>query len=165
MSLHYEWLLSLRLRPDAPEALIEELRYHLGLSDQAPDTPTLDLPGQALVVCEGGDELPGGPLTTLVRQQYGPGLECWSMFARILVVDDAMYELVQVVPQWLAGWSLTQGWVGMAREELDLNPWLHFYTAGGHAYASAPGEEPQPLDADAPPFELTQTTSPWPLAD
>jgi hypothetical protein len=59
MSLHYEWTLSLRLRSDVPEAFLEELRYHLGLSS-------------------------------------------------------------------LAGWSLTEGWIGYAREELGLDPWLNF---------------------------------------
>jgi hypothetical protein len=29
------------------------------------------------------------------------------VFARAFVLDDAMYELMQTVPQWLAGWSLT----------------------------------------------------------
>lgn len=44
MSLHYEWTLSLRLRPDVPEAFIGELRYHLGLDDHVPAEATLDYP-------------------------------------------------------------------------------------------------------------------------
>lgn len=72
-----------------------------------------------------------------------------------------MYELVQIVPPWLARWSLTEGWIGFAREELGLNVWLSFYAARGHAYAAAPGEEPQPLSAGAPAFTARQTTEPW----
>lgn len=162
MSLHYEWLLSLNLRPDAPDTFVEELRYHLGLSDSLPGPPTLDFAGQALAPYDGSDELAGGGITRLVRRQRGNSPETWGVFVRLLVLDDAMYELVQVVPQWLAQWSLTQGWVGMAREELDLNLWLNFYTADGYAYASSLDERPEPLVGQAPSFALTQTTESWP---
>jgi hypothetical protein len=162
MSLHYEWFLSFRLRPDTPDAFVEELRYHLGLSGLAPETPTLDIPDQGLAPDSDGDELAGGSTTRLVRRRHGNWPETWGVFARLFVLDDAMYELVQVVPPWLAPWSLTQGWVGMAREELDLNPWLNFYVADGYAYASSPGGLPEPLTGDAPPFAITQTTEPWP---
>ena len=65
--------------------------------------------------------------------------------------------LVDTVPIWLAPHSQTQGWIGSAREELDLDPALHFYTQDGHAYAAAPGEAIQPLAESAPPYTLTQT--------
>jgi hypothetical protein len=45
----------------------------------------------------------------------------------MFVLDDVMYELVQTEPPRLARWSATQGWIGFAREELDLNPGLNFY--------------------------------------
>ena len=158
MSLHYEWTLSLRLRPDTPDVFVKELRYHLGLSDLVPQDPTLDVEGAALAPSSDGDGLAGGPSTSLVLQQPTSGPPSWGVFARILVLDDAMYDLVQVVPPWLAKWSLTAGWIGFAREEMGLNPWLTFYAVGGHAYAASPGEEPQPLADGAPPFRLTQTT-------
>jgi hypothetical protein len=79
-----------------------------------------------------------------------------------MVPDDEMYELIQVVPPWLAPWSLTDGWIGFAREELDLHVWLNFFAAHGHAYIAPPGEAPVPLLRDAPPFTLTQTTEQWP---
>lgn len=75
-----------------------------------------------------------------------------------------MWELVQVVLQWLAGWSLTEGWIGFAREELGLNSWLDLFASQGHAYVAPPGEAPSPLGAQAPPFALTQTTERWPVA-
>jgi hypothetical protein len=68
-----------------------------------------------------------------------------------------MYEVMQTVPPWLARWSATQGWIGFAREELSLDPWLNFYASGGHAYAASPGESPQPLDDKAPPFIARHT--------
>jgi len=59
---------------------------------------------------------------------------------------------------WLARWSATQGWIGFAREELSLIPWLTFYAQDGHAYLAAPGEAPQPVRVEAPPFSATHTT-------
>lgn len=82
-------------------------------------------------------------------RRSGTASKAWGVFARIFVLDDAMYELAQLVLPWLARWSLAQGWIGFAREELDPNPWLHFYAARGHAYASAPGKPPEPLCAGA----------------
>jgi hypothetical protein len=66
VSLHYELTLSLRLRPDVPEAFLEELRYHLGLSSLAPQVPTLDWDGPALT--HGSDEgkLAGGQVASLI---------------------------------------------------------------------------------------------------
>jgi hypothetical protein len=123
--------ISLRLRPDTPDAFVEELRYHLGLSEQAPATSTLDWQAPALTADGCEDLLAGGPTATPIRQ---------------------------LVPPWLARWSLTDGWIGFAREELDLNPWLNFYAARGHAYAAPPGQEPPPLTTQAAPFTPAQTT-------
>jgi hypothetical protein len=81
-----------------------------------------------------------------------------SLFVRTFVLDDAMYELTQAVPAWLAKGSLTQGWIGYVREELALHPWLNFYVQDGHAYAAEPGSSVKPLDESAPPFTPTQTS-------
>ena len=108
-------------------------------------------------------QLPGGPVASLVRQQpYLNRPAVWGVFARAFVVDDAMYELMQTVPQWLAGWSLTEGWIGYAREELGLDPWLNFYVMQGHAYVASPGGSPEPLSQAAPAFTATQTSERWP---
>nr|BFE60780.1 hypothetical protein GCM10020063_053060 [Dactylosporangium thailandense] len=42
MSLHYEWMLTLRLRPDVPATFLTELRFHLGLSAALPEHRELD---------------------------------------------------------------------------------------------------------------------------
>ena len=146
MSLHYEWTLSLRFRLDVPEDFLEELRADFGI-------------GSAL---DGdGSELPGGPAASLMRQQMSADTWLWGLFVRRMVVDDAMYELILTEPERLAQWSATQGWIGFAREEMDLHTWLNFYVQDKHAYAAGPGEVPQSLTGDAPPFTLTQTTETW----
>lgn len=162
MSLHYEWTLSLRLRPDVPDAFVDELRFHLGLSDTAPQAPTLDYGYPVLGTDGDQDELPGGQIARLVRQQHGNGPEVCGVLVRTFILDDEMYQLIQDVPPWLARWSLTEGWIGFAREELNLDPWLNFYAAHGHAYAASPGERPQALSEQAPPFAATQTSETWP---
>ena len=122
MSLHFEWSLSLRLRPDVPEEFLDELRYHLGLTAVAPQAPTLDWEVPALAAGGDGGALAGGPVVSLVRQQpYLNRPAVWGVFARVFVIDDVMYDLVQVVPPWLARWSLTQGWIGFLREEMSLD--------------------------------------------
>jgi hypothetical protein len=148
MSLHYEWTLSLRFRVDVPEAFLEELRADFGIGPGA--SPGGD-----------GSELPGGPVASLVRQQLAASTWLWGLYVRTMVLDDAMYELMLAEPPRLARWSATEGWVGFAREELGLHPWLNFYVQDGHAYVAGPGEEPRPVSGGAPPFTLTQTTERW----
>ncbi|WP_157411613.1 hypothetical protein [Actinoplanes rectilineatus] len=157
MSLHYEWTLSLRLRPDVPPSFLDELRFHLGLADQLPEDAELEIDWPCLVT-EPDDALPGGSVRSLMAQQpYSNRPGSFGLFVRTFVLDDAMYELMSVVPPWLARWSLTQGWIGQAREGLALHPWLNFYVQDGHAYAAEPGGSVEPMDDTAPPFTLRQT--------
>jgi len=62
--LHYEWTLSLRLRPDAPASFLDELRFHLGLAEQLPEDPELGIAWPCLVT-EPDDALPGGGVRSL----------------------------------------------------------------------------------------------------
>ena len=144
MSLHYEWTLSMRFRQAVPEAFLEDLRSNFGIGTSDGD----------------GSELPGGPVASLIRQQLSADTWLWGLYVRTMLLDDAMYELLQTVPPRLAEWSATQGWIGFAREEISLHPWLNFYVQDGHAYIAEPGKEPKAL-SDAPPFTLTQTTESW----
>jgi len=158
MSLHYEWTLALRLRRDSPEPFLAELRFHLGLTDRLPDTPELDYHRPCLVG-NADEALAGGEVQSLVVQRPSPHRpNCMGLFVRTLVLDDEMYELLQIVPSWLARWSLTQGWIGHAREEMSLHPWLNFYAQNGNAYLAEPGKTISPLDETAPAFTLRQTT-------
>ncbi|MDI6105219.1 hypothetical protein QLQ12_42205 [Actinoplanes sp. NEAU-A12] len=158
MSLHYEWTLSLRLRPDAPASFLAELRFHLGLADRLPEEPELEIDWPCLVT-EQDDPLPGGSVRSLVAQRpYVNRPGSLGLFVRTFVLDDAMYELMLAVPTWLARWSLTQGWIGQAREELSLRPSWNFYVQDGHAYASGPDGSVTPLHDSAPPFTLDYTS-------
>lgn len=158
MSLHYEWTLSLRLRPDTPEPFLDEMRFHLGMTDRRPTSPSLEFDWPCLLPDQDA-ALPGGAVRALVHQQpYLDHPGSLGLFVRTFVLDDGMYELMQSVPAWLAPWSLTQGWIGHAREELALRPWLDFYIQDGHAYAAESGKKIRPLDDGAPPFTLIQTS-------
>lgn len=148
MSQHYEWTLSLRLRRDVPEEFVESLRSDWGIGLQ----PIGD---------DGGEALPGGPVARLVRQQLSESTWLWGFYLRVMILDDVFYDMIQTEPPRLARWSATQGWIGFAREELSLHPWLNFYVQDGHAYAAAPGDELHPLSEGAPPFSLIQTTESW----
>jgi hypothetical protein len=81
--------------------------------DFVPQAPTLDWVGPALASGGGGGELAGGPVASVTRQQpYVGRPAAWGIFVRAVVLDDAMYELVQIVPPRLAAWSLTEGQAG-----------------------------------------------------
>ena len=155
MSLHYEWVISLRLRQDLPADALAEVRWHLGLEHSPPATRKLDESPPVFVEPETG-WMPGGHLAVL-KEQDSPDGPSLGMFVRTLVLDDGMYELLEKVPRWFAGVSATEGWIGMAREEMNLEVWLNFYVQGGQAYAAGPGEPPHALADSAPAFTLTQT--------
>jgi hypothetical protein len=158
MSLHYEWVLSMRLRADTPESFLAELRFHLGMEGERPEEATLEYDWPCLLP-ENDHALPGGGFQSLVAQQpYLDGVVTFGLFVRTFVLDDGMYELMQTVPSWLAPWSMTQGWIGFAREEFSLEPWLNFYVQDGFAYAAEPGGVVKSLDDNAPEFTLQQTT-------
>ena len=160
MSMRFEWTMSCLLRPDTPAAFLAEFRFHLGLTETMPTTRQLPYSHPVFVVSQ-RDGLPGGRVTSL-REAPPPSTSGrrYGMFARTMVADDAMADYLAVVPPWLARWSLTQGWIGYAREDRDLQPWLQFYAMDGHAYAAQPGEDPAPLGAGAPPFSLQHTINP-----
>jgi hypothetical protein len=67
-------------------------------------------------------------------------------------------------------WSATDGWIGFAREELALDPWLNFYASNGYAYIAAPGDRPNPAQHEAPPSpqcrpfaDIHRPNFAWPL--
>ena len=157
MSLHYEWILSLRFRADTPDEFVEELRFHLGQVPTRPAAATLEHEDPVFEL-SGPDSLAGGAMSGLSRQK--PFLnhpEVYGLFVRTLVLDDGLDAMLDGVLAWLARWSATQGWIGFAREEMSLQPWLQFYVQDGYAYLAGPGERPQPVEEGSPPFTLTQT--------
>jgi hypothetical protein len=156
VSLHFEWVISLRLRRDLTPDELAEVRWHLGIDNTPPMARVMpeDTP---LFAQSNTGWMPGGHIVVLREQDSIEGRSV-GMYVRTLVTDDGMYEFVQTVPPWLARVSATQGWIGMAREEMALDVWLNFYVQDGHAYAGGPGESPQALTPSAPPFTLTGTS-------
>ncbi|HEX3966272.1 MAG TPA: hypothetical protein VHZ03_58115 [Trebonia sp.] len=75
MSLHYEWTLSLRFRRDVPETFLEDLRSAFAI-------------GTGFALDGDGSELPGGPVTSLVRQQLSADTWLWGLYVRMMVLDD-----------------------------------------------------------------------------
>jgi hypothetical protein len=150
-------MLMLVLSPDAPQPFLDELRWHLGLTDTGPASPTMKGGGPSLVPNR-PSYLPGGELAVLSEQRlYGnrPPLLC--LFTRIQMDEEETYEMIQVVPSWLAPWSRTQGWIGYVREEMDLTPWMQLYVQDGEAYWSGDAGAIESLSGEAPPFTLTGT--------
>jgi hypothetical protein len=154
MSLHYEWTLRLRLRPDTPATFLAELRFHLGLTSRLPERLELGADWPCLLPVP-DETVPGGWARSLTEDPPGS----FALFVRMYLVDDAMYDLMRTVPRWLAPWSLTQGWIGVAREQWSDDPWLEFYVQDGHAYIGDPGGDVGPFDGTAPPFTLPRTTA------
>ncbi|WP_426507386.1 hypothetical protein ACPPVO_54390 [Dactylosporangium sp. McL0621] len=102
MSLHYEWMLTLRLRPDVPATFLAELRFHLGLAPEPPEDRELEY-GWPCLVADPDDALPGGSVRSLIEQRpYLDHAASYGLFVRTFVLDDGMYELLSTVPQWLA---------------------------------------------------------------
>ncbi|GAA3220695.1 hypothetical protein ACFO1B_17140 [Dactylosporangium siamense] len=146
MSLHYEWTLRLRLRPDTPSSVLAELRFHLGLTDLPPEPPELEAWQCLLPVPD--DTMPDG---------WARSLDDSELYVRMYLVDDAMYDLMRSVPSWMAPWSLTQGWIGVADVHPSGEPWMHFYVQDGYAYIGEPDGELGAFDRTAPPFTLPRT--------
>ena len=158
MSLHYEWALSLWLKPDLPHQFESELLWQLGMTEERPKVMTLpDWGAQVLGASDGECRMPGGPVAIL--QPAEDPSSARGLFVRTFIKDDGMYAVMQHIPSWLAPWSATQGWIRFAREESDLHIWLNFYVQGDHAYVGRPGEEPKGMPDGAPPFSLRHTLS------
>lgn len=94
MSLHYEWTLSLRLRPDVPASFLDELRFHLGLPEHSPHNAELEIDRPCLVTAPDAAR-PGGrrPVVGCSAAVLKP-----ARLVRPFVFDDAMYELVRLLP-------------------------------------------------------------------
>src|ERR1700691_837554 len=81
-----------------PGSVLAELRYHLGLSGLLPQEPMLDCDGPALAWDHSGDQLPRRP-----RPTPGPAAAVAVGSVRsTFVAEDAVNDLIQTVPQWLA---------------------------------------------------------------
>jgi hypothetical protein len=159
MSQHYEFQLSFDVRPDAPESFLTELQWHLGLGPRSAEESGLD---RNQPVLAGDDEyLAGGGYAFVGRRVIYEidGREIYrdTVFVRRYLLDDDLYDLMTPLLTWVAQYCDTQGWIGFAREEFDLQPWLFFYVQDGQPYTGDLAEAPTPLLPEAAPWRLEQT--------
>ncbi|WP_394615259.1 hypothetical protein JNUCC0626_36465 [Lentzea sp. JNUCC 0626] len=125
MSLHFEVVYSFFLRDDTPPETLDELRYHLGLSEIRPPNLVVDYDHPVLEpVAE--SYLPGGEHVALRRQSRGRNRDgeiyAWGLYARLYWVDDQWAEVWWQVAQWLAPYAADDGYGGFYREEQDERP-------------------------------------------
>jgi hypothetical protein len=149
MSSHYEMVFSLFLRDDTPGDVLDELRWHLGLSEQRPTISALhtDYP----LMRPGDSYLPGGDVTVLQRQyRYDemPGVKhyAWGLYARLFWLDDHWAQASWQIANWLAPYVEEDGYAGFFREETDERPTL-LVIHGGEAHLRNFAGHPEPLSS------------------
>jgi hypothetical protein len=152
VSSHYEVVFSLDLRDNVPTAVIDELEWQLGRRADRPgslaveyDVPLLQPAAHSYLA--GGEH---GLLERAYRYSHrGVDHHAWSLFARLLWVDDMWAEYWWQVATWLAEYAETKGYGGFFREESELWPTM-FMVSGGYAYLAPPGEQPKPFSSEWP---------------
>jgi hypothetical protein len=127
VSLHYEVVFSLFLRDDLPADVLNELRWHLGLSSERPTRPVIDYEGPQLRPAA-TSYLPGGETASLQRQYRhsanGTDHYAWGLHVRLFWLDDQWAEVWWQVAAWLAAWADEDGYAGFFREEAEATPTL-----------------------------------------
>ncbi|MGW1186061.1 hypothetical protein ACWD7Y_14995 [Streptomyces drozdowiczii] len=116
MSLHYEVVFTCFLRDDTPIAVLDALRWHLGLTEQPPQGYGEEEYAYPLLAPDPHSRLPGGDFASLRRQGEG-----WGLYSRNYWLDDDMGELVTVL-DLLAPHIARPGFGGHFREEDELRP-------------------------------------------
>ncbi|GLY53759.1 hypothetical protein [Lentzea sp. NBRC 102530] len=136
MSLHFEVVYSLFLRDDTPRETLDELRYHLGLTEDRPQNLVVDHDHPVLAP-DPDSYLPGGEHVALRRQGRGRNsdgeIHAWGLYARLYWVDDQWAEVWWQVAQWLAPYVADDGYIGFYREEQDERP-TPFMVSGGELH-------------------------------
>lgn len=170
MSKHFSLLLELDLLVELPEEDLQVVRRLIGLTPSGPENERYDVwteprpPSGADIADPPAQELPipGGPTAQLVRRVVSMGLSRqevrWSLAVRALLIDDSFYEEGWRTVDWLARRSATRGFIGQAREELDLVPSWTFFAADGFGYVTVRGEV-FALSQEAPPPPADLTTN------
>jgi hypothetical protein len=143
----YEVTFSLFLRDDTPARVLDELHWHLGLSDQRPDTCVVGYDTPEMFPHE-QTYLPGKEVAVLRRQfRYGQGETAhyaWGLHARLFWGDDQLAEVWWQLVGWLAAYADEDGYAGSFREELGEQPTL-LLIRGGKPHVCGFGEQPKPL--------------------
>jgi hypothetical protein len=150
------------LAVDGDSALIDEVRWHLGITDTRPDRLTF----------LGVGDPPSGPVASLadatpvaaVRphpEPHSPGEPAgrrWALHWRAEFPADALAAVTALV-SWLAGHCATQGWIGfiddgLADRPVARPPSIYFFVQDRRLYGGHPGTAPLPMESGYPPYLL-----------
>ncbi|MDA0566044.1 hypothetical protein LG943_17230 [Streptomonospora sp. S1-112] len=114
MSDHYEVVFSCFLRDDTPRPVLAELRWHLGVDPEPPETVDVDRDPDPLLDPDPDSPLPGGDVGHLRRQTRAeepdadPGLlerlldgreerHAWGLYSRSYWLDDDLGRVSDVL--------------------------------------------------------------------
>ena len=123
VSDYHDLFLAVDLRPDLPGPFLDELGWHLGLTDTAPPIHTaaeFEYWGGAWQVFAGPQEshaFAGADTSVLVRAAHrtdGDGNAPWALTARACVHEDEFGIVMGVVCRVLRQ-ATTRGWAGFVR--------------------------------------------------
>jgi hypothetical protein len=122
MSFHYEVVFATFLRDDTPPEVLDELRYHLGFTEDRPQHLAIDYDFPVLQPDE-DSYLPGGDHVALRRQYRGRDDKgehhAWGLHVRLYWLDDQWAEIWWQVVMWLAPHVEDDGYAGHFREQYD----------------------------------------------
>jgi hypothetical protein len=123
---HYEVVFSVFIRDDAPDEVLAELRWHLGLSAERPPALVVDYDGPQLRPDLQSSWMPGSETATLTRQHlYNKGgveHHAWGLYVRVMWGDDQWSEVWWQFAALLAKWAAEDGYAGFFREYFDQHP-------------------------------------------
>lgn len=147
MDSHYEVVFSMFLRDRTPAGVLDELRWHLGLSPQRPDSCVIGCEEPAMCPA-GSNVLPGGEAARLRRQhrysRAGAAHYAWGLYARLLWPGSRWDEIWGPVAVWLSAYAEDDGYAGFFREQRDEWPTL-LLVRGGEPYLCENGGQPRSL--------------------
>ncbi len=149
------------LAVDVDSSVIDEIRWHLGLTDAPPDRWTF----------RGVGDSPSAPIASLadatpvasVRPHAGPHEagevgRHWALHWRAEFPAEAL-AAVTALASWLAGHCATQGWIGfvddgLADRPVARPPSIYFFVQDRRLYGGPPGTAPLPMESGYPPYLL-----------
>ncbi|MDQ1012966.1 hypothetical protein QFZ82_007451 [Streptomyces sp. V4I23] len=123
MSDYYDLFLAVDLAPEVPEPVLQELRWHLGLTDSEPDVHAAtdwavrEGPWQVFGGGEASYGFDGADAAVLVQaadRVNVDGRAPWALTLRSCVHEDD-FGIVMDVVAWLLRQATTDGWVGLVR--------------------------------------------------
>jgi hypothetical protein len=139
MSDHYEVIFTAFLRDDTPEKVLNELRWHLGLTEDKPPAVEGDPYASRLLLADPDTPLPGGSVASLQRQfryrsRGGAEHYAWGLLARSYWLDDELGE-VSTILDLIAPYVEENGFGGYFRDVNDEIPTVFAFHDGSYSVA------------------------------